>query len=179
MLFYIVFAFIADIDFSIGIFANLQELHLDMCPLSTVEDIYVLKDRLRFLYITNTGVPDLQQGLLPIASKHIRKLAPMILAPSVKRENSLTQPDLHWGKLEMLRTINCGITCIDQTLHFMPKLTMLDMSFNDITHIVHLQDCSLLSTINLSHNRVRVLSNLSRVLGNLMFLIIILNLLMV
>ena len=149
----------------------MQELHLDMCPLSTVEDIYVLRDRLRFLYVTNSGIPDLQIALVPIEPKFIRKLSPMILTPSrttADKNSSKILLEHQWAKLETFRTISCGITCMDQTLHFMPKLTSLDMSYNDITHIVHLQDCSLLMDINLSHNRIRVLSNLERVLGNVL-----------
>jgi hypothetical protein len=71
-----------------------------------------------------------------------------------------------WKYLQYLRLNNCGLVRIDPTLHLLPKLVTLDLSNNDIQHIVHLHDCHSLKTLNMSYNRVRVLSNLERVLGN-------------
>lgn len=51
-------------------------------------------------------------------------------------------------------------------MHFFPNIKYLDLSRNSIQHIIHLQDCISLKYINLSHNRIRVLSNLERVLGS-------------
>ena len=139
-----------------------------MCPLSTIEDLLSLRDRLRFLHITNSGIPDMQAALVPPDAKYVRRLPPMILAPTSARLSGrkTVSPGHEWTHLEVLRVVNCGVSCMDQTMHFMPQLMALDLSHNDITHVVHLQDCCFLAAINLSRNRIRVLSNLERVLGN-------------
>ena len=72
-----------------------------------------------------------------------------------------------WQELTHLRLCNCGIDHLDPSLHFLPYLEQLDLSHNDISHIVHLHDCVNLSLLNISHNRIRVLSNLPLVISNI------------
>ena len=50
--------------------------------------------------------------------------------------------------------------------HLFPFVDTVDLSHNQISNI-HLQSCHNLRNLDLSHNRVQVLSNLSRVVGNL------------
>ena len=78
--------------------------------------------------------------------------------------------DLVWPALSLLRLRNCGLTRLDATLHLLPHCALIDLSHNSITHVVHLHDCLHLTTLDVSHNRVRVLSNLDRVLGNVVTL---------
>jgi Leucine-rich repeat (LRR) protein len=65
-----------------------------------------------------------------------------------------------WERLTTLRLTNCGLTRLDSSLHYLPALVHLDLSYNDISHIIHLQDCHQLRVLNISHNRISVLSNL-------------------
>ena len=83
-----------------------------------------------------------------------------------EQDSSVEIPDsFKWASLISLRLPNCGIVSLDRSMHMLPALEYLDVSRNDIAHIVHLQDCSALTSINLSGNRVRVLANIHRVLG--------------
>jgi Leucine-rich repeat (LRR) protein len=72
-----------------------------------------------------------------------------------------------WLELTHLRLCNCGIARLDPSLHFLPHLKMLDLSHNDLSHVIHLHDCPNLTMLNLAHNRIRVLSNLSLVVGGI------------
>ena len=149
--------------FSISIFSNLEELILDGVPPSTVVDIYNLRAQLERLEVKNSGIPELSIFLCPRLPKHL-KLSPMVFP----NQNLIEIPDDYkWSKLKFLSMTNCGLVMLDRSMHILPMLEVLDVSQNDISHIVHLQDCFSLSTINLSRNRVRVLSNIGRVLGNI------------
>lgn len=159
----IVFYFIV---FSLSMLTSLQELHLDACPPSTIQHLSDLRVRLRYLNVTNAGIPALKKDLLPEAAlASLPSLYPMSL-PSVKRP--VVTETYKWKLLEECELINCGITSLDQSLHFLPTVRRLDVSYNDIAYIVHLQDCINLSALNISHNRIRVLSNLELVLGNIL-----------
>lgn len=46
----------------------------------------------------------------------------------------------------------------------LPNLKLLDVSHNDIQYIIHLYHCISLQTLNISYNRIRVLSNISLVI---------------
>jgi len=72
-----------------------------------------------------------------------------------------------WLELTHLRLCNCGIARLDPSLHFLPHLKMLDLSYNDLSHVIHLHDCPDLAMLNLAHNRIRVLSNISLVVGGI------------
>jgi Leucine-rich repeat (LRR) protein len=72
-----------------------------------------------------------------------------------------------WNSILSLTLSNCGLVKIDDSLHYFPNLIDLDISHNFISHIVHLQDCIALENINLSHNRIRILSNLERTIGSI------------
>lgn len=142
-------------------FSSLKKLRLDMCPLTTVQALLNYRDQLELLHVTNTGIPDLQKAFAPIQAEYLKTLAPMILpdyTPNIP-------PNFLWSKLHTLRLSNCGISRIDKAMHFFPSLKFLDLSHNSISHVVHLQDCFSLRYIDLSNNRIRVLSNLERVLG--------------
>ena len=56
---------------------------------------------------------------------------------------------------------------MDNSLHYLPVVTDIDFSNNDIPEILNLQDCYDLKTLNLSRNSIRALSNISEVLGNI------------
>jgi Leucine-rich repeat (LRR) protein len=87
----------------------------------------------------------------------------MILSGKV----STIKPTYIWNKLTHLRLTNCGLTRLDPSLHFLSALVSLDVSYNEISHIVHLHDCGSLRVFNISHNRISVLSNLIWVIPNI------------
>jgi Leucine-rich repeat (LRR) protein len=142
--------------FSLEAFASLKELILNKCPPSTISDLYSFRKKLTKLEIICSGVPELSKLLAPIKSKYLKTFQPMILndLPSPMK------PLYAWDHLTTLRLINCGITRLDASLHYLPALTHLDVSYNDLSHIIHLQDCHQLRVLNISHNRISVLSNL-------------------
>lgn len=149
--------------FSISMFSSLQYLTLDLCPPSTVNDLYQIHSNLRKLTITNSGIVDLSKVLAPFKRKYLEKLSPMVFP-----EDSQYQIPYKylWSSLITLKLVNCGITKIDESMHFFTSIEYLDLSHNEICHVVHLQDCIDLKYIDLSYNRIRVLSNLDRVLGS-------------
>ncbi len=143
-------------------FTKIHELHADMCPPSTIRGLFTLRQQLHSLIIINSGITDLSKILSPVEKKYLKKLNPLIL-PGTR----MNLPEKYlWSNLTTLTLSNCGIAKIDQALHFFPAVKYLDLSHNSISHIIHLQDCISLKHINLSHNRIRVLSNLERVLGS-------------
>jgi Leucine-rich repeat (LRR) protein len=71
-----------------------------------------------------------------------------------------------WKCLKSMTVINCGVALFDESMHFFPVLQEMNVSHNDISQIIHLQDCFHLFDLNLSNNRIKVLSNISLVLGN-------------
>lgn len=152
-------------------FTNLQELHLDCCPPSTIRYLSTLRDRLRYLEITNSGVPSLEQDLLPaVLSVTCMKGLPPMALPSMKK--TPVPEYCQWKLLDTLRVANCGVAAIDRAVHFLPAVNSIDLSHNSVSHIVHLQDCVSLFELNLSHNRISVLSNCDRILGNICRLIL-------
>ena len=147
--------------FSIKIFKALKILNLDQCPPNLIDDIFVLKDQLHSLLVVNSGVTDLDKIFIPFDNEAIRKLPPM----AISGLNTTIPEQFTWSALVKLRLSNCGIVKIDHSMHFFPNLEYLDLSYNLISRIVHLQDCISLQYLNLSHNRIKSLSNLDRVLG--------------
>ena len=152
--------------FQVDIFSNLQVLRLDMCPPSTVKGIYTMRNILKTLVVTNAGITSLSRTLAPFKKKILHQLSPMIFPGEV----FTIPPQYLWSNLTTLKLSNCGITKIDESLHFFPSIEYLDLSHNTITHVIHLQDCIDLKFLNLSHNRIRVLSNLERVIGSVTML---------
>jgi len=157
--------------FSVKLFPFLEEIILDMVPPSTITDLYQVHPTLKRLVVKNSGMSSLVTALAPFQRKHLKNLSPMILPDS---HYSIPAKYL-WTNLTALQLVNCGITRIDESLHFFPKLEYLDLSRNAICHIVHLQDCIDLRVLDLSHNRIRILSNLERVVGRLCCLSLIGN----
>lgn len=143
-------------------FKNLSELTANQIPPSTIMDLHELRSNLTTLIITNSGIVDIADVLTPHAPKKLRaKLPPIIL-----QESKVAIPMKYcWTNLTKLSLSNCGLVRMDEAFHFFPFLTHLDLSNNDIIHVVHLHDCVSLESLNLSYNRIRVLSNLERVIG--------------
>jgi len=148
--------------FAVDIFTNLRSLELDMCPPSTVLGLYNARSSLETLKISNSGIPDIFSSFAPFQRKMLRRLSPMIFPDSV----CAIPTKFLWSNLLVLQLSNCGISKLDESFHFFPRIEYLNLSHNDIAHVIHLQDCIDLKFLNLSHNRIRVLSNLERVLGS-------------
>lgn len=143
-------------------FKNLSEMVVNQCPPSTIVDLCELRGNLTSLIITNSGIVDIADVLASHAPRKLRsKLPPIIL-----QDSKVSIPMKYcWTNLTKLSLSNCGIVRMDEAFHFFPLLTHLDLSNNDIIHVVHLHDCVSLESLNLSYNRIRVLSNLERVIG--------------
>ncbi len=166
--------------FKLTPYVGLQELVLDMVPPSTIIDLYELRHSLVTLEVLNAGIPDMSKALTKgLRKSFFRKFTPMVLHKSeVNAPRRCTLPseegelsDLNqykWSKLTTLRLRNCGLCRMDASLQLFPFVNTVDLSHNQISNIVHLQSCHNLSNLDLSHNRVTVLSNLSRVVGNLL-----------
>lgn len=148
--------------FSLQQFSTLKCLYLDLCPPSTAIDLFELRSHLELLDIRNAGITDLSQILCPIPEKSLNKFKPMILS---KKSVSVDEK-FCWRELRSLRLQNCGIARLDASLHFLPVVEHVDISNNDICHLVHFQDCMCLKSLNASYNRIGVLSNISRIFGN-------------
>lgn len=163
--------------FHLSGYSGLRELILDMVPPSTVLDFISLRDKLVSLEVVNAGIPDMAEALAKGVSRSLLKeFMPMVLQRSPtqnEKRNSISAPEFSaykWDKLTLLRLRNCGICRMDASLHLFPAVTSVDLSHNQISNVVHLQDCHWLSELDLSYNRVTVLSNFSRVVGNLLVL---------
>lgn len=154
--------------FAVDIFPSLRVLRLEMCPPSTIKGIYNMRNVLKTLVMTNSGITNMSRALAPFKKRILRLLSPMIFPDA-----GFTIPRQYlWSNLLTLKLSNCGISKIDESMHFFPSIEYLDLSHNTITHVIHLQDCIDLKFLNLSHNRIRVLSNLERVVGSVTTIIL-------
>ena len=154
-------------SFSLSIFVSLQELYIDSCPPSTIDGLYDFRNQLKILKIINSGIPELVKALAPgVTEELLKHYKPIVLDTC----SSDIASNLKWSQVSELKLSNCGITRLDQSMHLFPSVQMLDLSRNDISHIIHLQDCYSLRDLNLSYNRISVLSNVGRVLGNVITL---------
>jgi hypothetical protein len=140
-------------------FTSLRELHLFMCPPSTILDLYQFRDRLEVLEVVNSGVTDISDVLAPIKEEHLNGFKPMAITTA---EVVAVPSEYYWSKLRQLRLSNCGLVGIDESFHLMPQLEILDLSDNAISQIVHLQDCFCLRILNLSKNRISSVRHCSR-----------------
>ena len=166
--------------FKLSPYTGLQDLILDMVPLSAITDLYELRHGLVSLEVLNAGIPDMSKALTKgLKKSFFRKFMPMVLhkseGGSLRDSTSGTAESSNsdfnqytWSKLTTLRLRNCGICRMDASLHLFPFVDTVDLSHNQISNIIHLQSCHNLCDLDLSHNRVTVLSNLSRVVGNLL-----------
>lgn len=144
-------------------FHSLIELYINRCPDSTILGLFKLRFQLTRLEVINSGIFNLSELLGPEFWDKSISCHPMMLPIE-----TVPVPDtLKWNLLVNLRLSNCGIARLDKAMHLFPNLEQLDVSYNDIAHVIHLQDCPVLSVLNISHNRIRVLSNLSRVIKNI------------
>lgn len=153
--------------FTVKDFVGIKQLHLYMCPPSTIDDLASIRIQLEVFQVINSGITNLGDILAPDVDRRVlKKFKPMILS----RESVTIPTHLLWTKLRKLKMTNCGIAKLDGSLHFLSNVEQLDMSHNSISHVIHLQDCVQLSSLNMSFNRIVVLSNVSRVLGNIRYL---------
>jgi Leucine-rich repeat (LRR) protein len=148
-------------------FSSLQELCLNQIPPSTVQHLYSLRKQLKKLIIIHSGITNLFSVLTPISKKWKKKLKPLICNDDLNSTSDIVPKEFCWSNILTLTLSNCGLVRIDESLHFFPNLIDLDLSNNSITYIVHLQDCISLENLNLSHNRIRILSNLERTVGKI------------
>ena len=155
--------------FSVNHFSNLIYLQLENCPLSSIiGSFYLYREKLKKLDISGSDGLDLCRLLLPWrADKNTESLS---IPPSVSHISGnefFPDPKLCWLSLTTLRVTNCALNKLDISLHYLPAVTEIEFSHNNLSQIIHLQDCGKLNILDLSHNRIQVLSNISRVLGNL------------
>lgn len=166
---------------------SLIHLKLDMIPPSTIQGLYELRHQLQSLDIYNSGITALAPVIMPVASKMptiLKYLRPMTsmngdgtrvsetMFSDTADDNSSSEHanipfEYLWSTVISLKLNNCGISRLDESFHFFPLLASLDLSKNQFSHVFHLQDCYRLKFLNLSHNRVKVLSNLHLVIGNI------------
>ena len=144
-------------------FHALRELYINQCPPSTIDGLYTIRFQLVRLEIINSGIFRLCTLIGPDKWERSLQLDPILLpGDAVEIPNSMK-----WKQLTCFRLSNCGLDQIDKGMHLFPTVEQLDISYNDIAHVVHLQDCKELRIANMSYNRIRVLSNLSRVIKNI------------
>lgn len=106
----------------------------------------------------STGGPD------PRYEELFSTLTPMVL--DAAPVDTWLRENYNWKNVQKLLLCNCGIARLDEAMHFFPRVESLNLSHNDISQVIHLQDCAFLFSLDLSFNRIRVLSNISLVLGN-------------
>ena len=164
--------------FSVSIFPSLVELRLDGCPPSTVFNMYALRVQLKRLIFVNSGIFDVRDIFSPTAdycsdASFLSRLPPMILPTTNSDETAQTDADeataqeYSWLQLSSVSLSNCGVHSMDESFHLMPGLQHLDLSHNSIGHIKHLQQCSYLQSVDLSHNRIEVLADVDRTIGSI------------
>ena len=151
--------------FSVNHFFSLEYLQLENCPASTIIGSFSeYREQLKMLDISNSQGFNLSRLFLPWK----RDNSPIDFPPiTLSHEKSVPNITQCWLSLKSLRVSNCGLTKLDLSLHFLPAVSEIDFSHNSITDIVHFQDCSRLNILDLSYNNISVLSNISRVLGNI------------
>ena len=157
------------IRFSVNYFCNLEYLQIEGCPSSSIFGSFNLHlQRLKKFSITDCVGLNLSRLLLPWKNEiiHAPQTGCICCSSSHESEFDLNK-SYSWRSLSMLRLSKCGLTVMDNSLHYLPAMTDIDFSNNDIPEILNLQDCYHLDTLNLSHNSVRTLSNISTVLGNI------------
>jgi hypothetical protein len=125
--------------------------------------LYSFRHQIIKLEVLDAGLPKLSKLLAPIKPKYLR-YPPLLLLGGSQRQPS---PRHLWSKLSILHLCNCGLTRLDSSLHLTPHLIELDVSHNDLQHIIHLYHSLALTTLNISYNRLRVLSNISLVIPHI------------
>lgn len=177
--------------FKLSMFINLKELKLDMIPPSTILDLHTLRDRVVRLEMVNSGISDLRKVLAKdIPVNLIKSLKPMVIEEVSPFNDDIAMTSVNdtikdeeegqkvqqalvaysFNVCEYLKLRNCGIAYMDAALQLFPNVETMDLSNNDISHILHLHNCHGLRYLHMSRNRIRVLSNLGRVIGNLIYL---------
>lgn len=158
--------------FSVAYFSNLEYLRIEGCPPSSIFGSFNAHlHRLKEFSITDCVGLNLSRLLLPWRSD-------VMSTPLIDGTDDSTPSECKadvdrsycWQSLSTLRLSNCGLSVMDNSLHYLPVVTDVDFSDNDIPEILHLQDCYQLETLNLSRNTIRALPNISDALGNISML---------
>ena len=149
--------------FTVDMFHSLRELYISRCPSSTIIGLFKLRFQLHRLEIINSGIFQLSTFLGP------DRWDPSFSCHPLKLPGDVTpvSENLKWHQITNLRLSNCGIAKLDKAMHLFPRMEQLDLSYNDISYVIHLQDCTELTVLNISYNRISVLSNLNRVISNI------------
>lgn len=155
--------------FSVTYFSNLEYLRIEGCPPSSIFGSFNAHlHRLKIFSITDCVGVNLPRLLLPWRSN---LMSSHLIDGTDDSTSSECKADVDrsycWQSLSTLRVSKCGLSVMDNTLHYLPVVTDIDFSNNDITEILHLQDCYQLETLNLSRNSIMALPNISDALGNI------------
>ena len=150
------------LGFSLQSFSSLEILSLNRIPPSTIIDLYSFRNKFKKIEILNSGISELSKIFVPIKRKYLQ-FPPLSLLP-IETKQYQPNPRFIWSKLEVLTICNCGLTYLDSTFHLLTNLRQLDVSSNDIQYIIHLYHCHSLQTLNISSNRIKVLSNINLVI---------------
>lgn len=152
--------------FSVEHYSNLEYLQLEGCPPSfIIGSFHRHFCRLKKMDICGSDGLSLSRLFLPWREKKVQcNFSPIMSYIECKEVPDLSKS---WLSLSMVRLSKCGLAALDSSLHYLPELTDVDFSQNSISEIIHIQDCCKLSSLNLSSNKIRILSNISRVLRNI------------
>ena len=157
--------------FSVSYFRNIECLELVGCPTSSIiGNLMSQVPSLRKLIIDGSDGLDMSRLLLPSkgeAKIPLNDFPPMTPNPETKEA---VETNRCWQSLILLKLSNCGMSILGNALHYLPAVTAINFSHNNISQVTHFQDCFKLNSLDMSHNNIRVLSNLSRVLGNISIL---------
>ena len=155
--------------FSVTYFSNLEYLRIEGCPPSSIFGSFNAHfRRLKKFSITDCVGLNLSRLLLPWRIDVMN--TPVIdgIEDPITREcKADVDRSYCWQSLSILRLSKCGLSVMDNSLHYLPVVTDIDFSDNDIPEILHLEDCYQLETLNLSRNNIRALPTISDALGNI------------
>uniref|UniRef100_A0A6Q2XI87 PX domain-containing protein n=1 Tax=Esox lucius TaxID=8010 RepID=A0A6Q2XI87_ESOLU len=149
------------LTFDLSIFKALLQIEINDCNSSQIIGLPTLKPCLATLNV-HRSVSSMMDLLVPEASEF-----PLWVAEGVSTDCPVTTVIPTWKTLTTLDMSHNHIRCIDHSVKLIPEVEFLDLSYNQLSVVDHLQHLYNLVHLDLSYNRLTGLEGVHTRLGNI------------
>ncbi|KAL1007827.1 hypothetical protein UPYG_G00092160 [Umbra pygmaea] len=149
------------LTFDLSVFKALLQIEISDCSSSQIVGLPTLKPCLATLNV-HRSVSSMMDLLVPEAREF-----PLWVAEGVATHCPVTTIIPAWKMLTTLDMSHNHIRCIDDSVKLIRKVEVLDLSYNDLSMVDHLQHLYNLIHLDLSYNSLTVLEGVHTKLGNI------------
>ncbi|KAJ8400890.1 hypothetical protein AAFF_G00392440 [Aldrovandia affinis] len=149
------------LPFDLSVFKTLLQIEISHCDSKQIVGLPSLKPTMATMSI-HYSAASMKDVLVPESAEFAQWEA-----EGVASDCPVTAIIPTWKTLTTLDMSHNHINCIDESVKLIPKVEFLDLSYNELSRVEHLQHLYNLIHLDLSYNKMTVLDGVHTKLGNI------------